>query len=174
MVARAGVKIPDQKLLQQVLRENGYDGKIGIPLLYKNYGKVVSCEGSPVLAFFGVHIGKQNQLMSARSLWWKHFFLRRSMNAGFFGCMEMPEFYGLEKLRNLLGTNTEIDVVGCTSNPSMQENLSQLALRPSPFWWLGIWEGGWLHINLDFYSLETYQSLSDLLHERNRVEIYLK
>lgn len=172
IIANANVSVPDQKLLASVLRANGYDGSVGCKFLFENYGNVVSNGSSEVLAFFGIHVGPRCTLMSRRRLQWNHYIRRIPMSAGFFQRKGMVEYNRLQNLKGQLGSHEELDIVGCISNCSNRIlGLNRVAFAPPAWWWLGMCERGWLAIDMDYYLLDIYDSLSDLLNEQGGIEV---
>lgn len=171
VIEKVVVDVPDQSLLSRVLRDNGYSGTVGIEILHKYYGSVVSIEASTLFAFFGLHYGRRNCLLSKFWLKYYHFLLRRPMNAGFFGCQTESDYPGLQILWQKLGSQIEIDIVGCMSIIPNHGTLSEAARSPNEILWIGVCQKGWLGIDPYFYLLNVYQSLSDLLQEKSGVEI---
>ncbi len=169
IVAKASIQVPSQPIIIRVLQDNGYSGSVGVEFLYENYGCVIATGGSPKIAFCGLHFGARPTLTSAFKLKWKH--RRCAMNAGFFRRKDMIEYDRFQSLKKKLGEKIAVDVIGCIGHKDLCNDLDKAALRPPAEWWLGISEQGWLSIDLNFFLLDIYQSLSDLLCEKNGVEL---
>ncbi len=170
IIAAANVSVPKREVLRRVLQDNGYSGSIGLDLLYDNYGNAVTCSRTPVIAFYGIHIGVNYNLMSNRKLMWNHFVKRYPMNAGF-RQQKAAEYDRFQNLRKQLGINVEIDVVGCIGYGDSKDEPVNMVLNPPAMWWLGICDRGWVRIDLHFFLLELYDSLPRLLREDGGVEL---
>lgn len=172
VVARAGVTVPDESLLQDVLRANGFNGHVGIKVLFEHYGHVLSNGESEILAFVGVHAGSRNRLWSRRRLWWNHYIAHIPMAGGFLRREGMAEYRRLEKLKCKLASPNALDLIGCIANyANRSTDLERTALAPEAWWWLGKCEQGWLAIDTFFFLGIFYESLSDLLNEERGTEL---
>lgn len=169
VIAESEISVPDALLLARVLQDNGYSGHIGIPILHEYYGKGVSAGTPDLLAFFGVYYGKQNRLLSNVCLKWHHCVLRRAMNAGFLDCEAPDPLFRI--LSQKLGAEIDIDVIGCISATSAGSDLTKASRTPPQDWLLGVCQRGWLMIDIDFFLLFLYESLSDLLQQKSGIEI---
>lgn len=171
IIADSGIHVSDKALLSRVLRENGYAGSVGVDLLSNYYGKVVAVEEATWHAFFGIHIGRERNLMSRVCLRWKNDYLLSRINACFLGGSGSWEYSLRVAIARKLGKQTQIDVVGCVCSVEACDEIDRVVRRPPALWWLGICQSGWLTIDLDFYQVVLYTSLPDLLRVNVGVEI---
>ena len=173
MIAKADLTVPTEFVLIRVLQDNGYNGLIGLNFLLANYGAIMSTPMCPELLFFcGVYVGRKGKVKLASNfvLKWHHYVRREPIWAGFFRHRELPEFERFQDLKFKLGA--EVGLVGCLGHRDMcDRNLGRAAMKPPATWWIGVCRKGWLLIDLDFYLLDIYESLTDLLCERNGIEL---
>ena len=170
-VAQANIRTPNESLIQRVLRDNGFSGSAGLDFLRQAYGKVFSNVDSELLFFCGIHVGREVNLMSSCKLRWNHCVMREPMSAGFFQREEIIEHSRFLSLTSKLGRGIEVDVIGCIASKNMCGVIQKAVWSPPAIWWIGVCERGWLAIDLSYFLLVVYESLSALLCDQNGIEL---
>lgn len=155
---------PSPKRIQRVLKENGFAAEAGSDILAQHYGlafQPCDCEFT-FTAFLGFHTGLKTRLMSAYELWFRHVVMRDSMNSGFLGREGCPEYTKFKEFERELCNG--IDVVGVITwvDGDAPPSRSHL-LRPGVAYWLAVTRVGWIAIDVDYWLMNTFDSLHDLL-----------
>lgn len=181
ILARVQIVAPSTQQLVDVLSDNGFAASFGVEFLQCNYGLALTPDRGTqgTHAFIGVYGGDHGKLLSATSLREAYELRENSMMAGFQGAKKLNGFLGnnswvhFDRFRSLvakLGSN--FDIVGCTSAGNFGNVIQPTSLwKPDYSYWLACCPLGWLEVDPDYWLVNSYQSLEDLLLEKDGQEV---
>ncbi len=174
-IAPLGAVVPDRSLLVQVLKANGFTGQHGVDFLSRNYATIVHTAGATNVfaAAVGVFNYRSGKLISARELWFRHHVMKQPMLGGFRGEALRYERERYRTLTTLL--QGKFDVIGCIGRMEDGEHKPRSWLRRPPYvYWLARDAVGWLAVDQDYWLVNRFESLKDLLCWRNEREFAIE
>jgi hypothetical protein len=169
IIAKSHITAPAITVLSTILRENGFAGSYGVALLHRYYGCMIRSKetSNATRALIGIFGGKQEKLLSANWIWLTHGLRKDSMSIGFQGKKKLSGFAGMnswvefDRYQSLMAKlGSDFDLVGRIRMSS--DGHSKLD-RKCYGHWIGFCPRGWLLVDCDYWLLERYNSLSELL-----------